>query len=55
MVFVQSKKLFHGRYERRSVAFAHAHGVKVYVTVNILAHNDDLAGVRRVSKGTERN
>ncbi|MDY5022686.1 MAG: U32 family peptidase [Blautia sp.] len=28
------------------IAFAHAHGVKVYVTVNILAHNDDLAGVR---------
>ena len=26
------------------IAFAHAHGVKVYVTANILAHNDDLAG-----------
>ena len=24
------------------IAFAHEHGVKVYVTVNILAHNDDL-------------
>ena len=24
------------------IAFAHAHGVKVYVTANILAHNDDL-------------
>lgn len=28
------------------IAFAHEHGVKVYVTVNILAHNDDLLGVR---------
>lgn len=28
------------------IAFAHEHGVKVYVTVNILAHNDDLSGVR---------
>ncbi|CBK74480.1 Collagenase and related proteases [Butyrivibrio fibrisolvens 16/4] len=28
------------------IKFAHAHGVKVYVTANILAHNEDLAGVR---------
>ena len=28
------------------IAFAHEHGVKVYVTVNILAHNQDLPGVR---------
>ncbi|SHO50203.1 U32 family peptidase [Desulfopila aestuarii] len=27
------------------IAFAHAHGVKVYVTVNILAHNEDLHGL----------
>ena len=26
------------------IAFAHEHGVKVYVTANILAHNDDLKG-----------
>ena len=26
------------------IAFAHEHGVKVYVTANILAHNDDLSG-----------
>lgn len=26
------------------IAFAHAHGVKVYVTANILAHNADLPG-----------
>lgn len=28
------------------IRFAHAHGVKVHVTVNILAHNRDLDGVR---------
>ncbi len=28
------------------IAFAHARGVKVYVTANILAHNDDLEGAR---------
>ena len=28
------------------IEFAHAHDVKVYVTANILAHNDDLEGVR---------
>ncbi len=28
------------------VKFAHEHGVKVHVTVNILAHNNDLEGVR---------
>lgn len=28
------------------IAYAHARGVKVYVTANILAHNYDLAGVR---------
>lgn len=28
------------------ISFAHAHGVKVYVTANILAHNDDLEGAR---------
>lgn len=31
---------------REGIAFAHEHGVKVYVTVNILAHNEDLSGVR---------
>ncbi|MDO4518836.1 MAG: U32 family peptidase [Eubacteriales bacterium] len=29
------------------IAFAHEHGVKVYVTVNILAHNQDMEGVRQ--------
>ena len=28
------------------IAFAHEHGVKVYVTANILAHNDDLTEAR---------
>ncbi|MGI6070759.1 MAG: peptidase U32 family protein [Blautia sp.] len=31
---------------REGIDFAHAHQVKVYVTVNILAHNRDLEGVR---------
>ena len=31
---------------REGIAFAHEHGVKVYVTANILAHNNDLSGVR---------
>ena len=30
---------------REGIAFAHSHGVKVYVTANILAHNRDLPGV----------
>lgn len=32
---------------KEGVAFAHTHQVKVYVTANILAHNQDLAGVRQ--------
>ncbi|SCZ77424.1 peptidase U32 family protein [Pseudobutyrivibrio xylanivorans] len=32
------------------VKFAHDHGVKVHVTVNILAHNNDLEGVREYLK-----
>ena len=32
------------------IAFAHSHQVKVYVTVNILAHNRDLDGVRAYLK-----
>ena len=30
---------------KEGIAFAHARGVKVYVTANILAHNGDLPGV----------
>lgn len=29
---------------KEGIAFAHAHQVRVYVTANILAHNEDLAG-----------
>lgn len=28
-----------------AVSYAHAHGAKAYVTVNVFAHNDDLAGL----------
>ena len=35
------------------IRFAHDHGVKVYVTVNILAHNRDLSGVRTYLKELE--
>lgn len=35
---------------QEGIAFAHAHDVKVYVTANILAHNDDLPGVREYFK-----
>ena len=31
---------------QEGIAFAHAHDVKVYVTANILAHNEDLPGVK---------
>ncbi|MBW2658592.1 MAG: U32 family peptidase [Deltaproteobacteria bacterium] len=30
---------------RSGVEYAHAHGVKVYVTINIIAHNSDLEGL----------
>ena len=35
---------------RQGIAFAHEHNKKVYITVNILAHNDDLPGVREYLK-----
>ena len=35
---------------REGIRFAHDHEVKVYVTANILAHNDDLEGVREYCK-----
>lgn len=35
------------------IAFAHAHGVRVHVTANILAHNDDLEGAARYFKELE--
>ena len=30
---------------REGIAFAHERGVRVYITANILAHNEDLEGV----------
>ncbi len=35
---------------REGIAFAHEHNVKVYVTANILAHNEDLTGVEAYFK-----
>ena len=35
---------------REGIRFAHEHEVKVYVTANILAHNDDLPGVEEYLK-----
>lgn len=32
---------------KEGIRFAHDHNVKVYITANILAHNDDLEGVRK--------
>lgn len=39
-------KNFSTKEMQEGIEFAHAHDVKVYVTANILAHNEDLAGVR---------
>ena len=35
---------------KAGIVFAHEHGARVHVTVNILAHNDDLDGVREYLK-----
>ncbi|SCP95952.1 peptidase U32 family protein [Anaerobium acetethylicum] len=35
---------------KEGIEFAHEHNVKVYVTANILAHNDDLAGAEEYFK-----
>ncbi len=39
-------KNFNHEEMKEGIEFAHAHGVKVHVTANILAHNYDLAGAR---------
>ncbi|MDE7477459.1 MAG: U32 family peptidase, partial [Lachnospiraceae bacterium] len=39
-------KNFSSQEMAEGIQFAHEHDVKVYVTANILAHNDDLAGAR---------
>ena len=43
-------KIFSMEDMAEGIAFAHSHGVKVYVTANILAHNYDLDGVRQYFK-----
>lgn len=43
-------KNFSAEEMKEGIAFAHEHGVKVYVTANILAHNYDLDGVREYFK-----
>ena len=43
-------KNFSGEDMIEGIAFAHEHGVKVYVTANILAHNYDLEGVEEYFK-----
>mgnify|MGYP000826362273 FL=1 len=35
---------------KEGVQFAHEHGARVHVTVNILAHNDDLEGAAEYLK-----
>ena len=40
-------KNFSGEEMTEGIRFAHAHGTRVYVTANILAHNGDLEGARR--------
>ena len=40
---------------KEGIEFAHARGVKVYVTANILAHNYDLEGGRTIFQGIERD
>lgn len=32
---------------KEGIAFAHAHGKKLYITANITAHNEDLSGIRK--------
>ena len=39
-------KNFTGQEIRQGIAYAHNHGVRVYVTANILAHNEDLDQAR---------
>ena len=40
---------------KEGVQFAHEHGARVHVTVNILAHNDDLEGAAEYLKRTKRD
>ena len=44
--FVQKARNFSREDMEAGVKFAHENGVKVYVTANIVAHNEDLEGIR---------
>ncbi len=44
---------FNDEMMRQGVHFAHEHGVKVYVTVNIIAHNQDLDGLESYLRSLE--
>ena len=39
----------------KAINYAHAHNVKVYITVNIVAHNDDFNGLIEYLKFLEAN
>ncbi|SHO53981.1 peptidase U32 family protein [Anaerocolumna xylanovorans] len=43
-------KNFSAESMKEGIAFAHAHGKKVYVTANITAHNEDLGGIEKYFK-----
>ena len=47
-------KNFDSRELEEAVTYAHAHGVKVHVTVNIIAHNEHLGGLEEYLKELER-
>ena len=40
---------------KEGISFAHSRGVSVYVTANILAHNQDLDGVRAYFQELKKN
>jgi putative protease len=46
-------KNFDSKSMKEGIEFAHAHGVKVYVTANIIAHNEDFEGMGEYFKELE--
>ena len=40
---------------KEGIEFAHKHGVKVYITANIVAHNEDLEGIRKYFEELKAN
>ena len=47
MDYVPKQKNFSMEDVKQGIEFAHKHGVKVYITANIVAHNEDLEGIRK--------